>query len=132
MKRLNLKFILLGLAFIFIVSIFPLMMDRWIIGNTVYSNINNSDWVSFLGSYIGAILGGICTLLALHITIKNENAKHKELLKLSSRGYISVEDMEFTPILYDYEPNITKKVIELPVYKRYLQCFKSGRRLFRV
>ena len=63
MKRLNLKYIIFGLTFIIIVSIFPLIIDRLIIGNTVYSNISNSDWVSFLGSYIGAILGGIFTFI---------------------------------------------------------------------
>ncbi|WP_077369461.1 hypothetical protein [Anaerosalibacter sp. Marseille-P3206] len=84
MKRLNLKYIIFGLTFIIIVSIFPLIIDRLIIGNTVYSNISNSDWVSFLGSYIGAILGGIFTFIGVKITLYNgiEKKKQRDMLVL--------------------------------------------------
>ncbi|AGL03767.1 hypothetical protein Desgi_4539 [Desulfoscipio gibsoniae DSM 7213] len=78
MKRLNFKYILFGLAFIGIVITFPLIMDRWIIGNTVYSNIDNSVWVSFFGSYIGAILGGIFTFIGVKITLYNSVEKEKQ------------------------------------------------------
>lgn len=84
MKRLNSKYIILGLIFIVIVISFPLIMDRWIIGNSIESNIDNSDWVSFLGSYIGAILGGIFTFIGVKITLYNsvEKKKQRDMLAL--------------------------------------------------
>lgn len=62
MKKTNLKYISLAIIFILLVIGIPVMVDKFIIGNNIQSNITNSDWVSFLGSYIGAILGGVFTL----------------------------------------------------------------------
>lgn len=44
----------------------PLIIDYCIIGNNFPSNIDNSDWVSFWGSYIGAF----ATLIGIWWTIK--------------------------------------------------------------
>lgn len=46
-------------------------MDIFILGNNIPSNIGNDVWASFLGSYIG----GIATLLAVFITINDNNKK---------------------------------------------------------
>lgn len=72
MGKSNIKKVLGGLAFVIGVITFPIVMDKWIIGNSIPSNISNSDWVSFLGNYAGGILGGIFTLVALYITIGSE------------------------------------------------------------
>lgn len=78
MKKLNSKYIIPGLIFLIIVIIFPVIMDKWIIGNSIESNISNSDWVSFLGSYIGAILGGIFTFIGVKVTLYNSDEKKKQ------------------------------------------------------
>lgn len=49
----------------------PILMDVFILGNNVPSNIGNDVWADFLGSYIG----GIATLLAVFITISDNNKK---------------------------------------------------------
>ncbi|MEB2492860.1 hypothetical protein SOP93_16975 [Peribacillus frigoritolerans] len=69
--------ILIGLLVILVIFIFlfPIIMDKFIIGNQYKSNISNDDWVSFLGSYVGAIVSGIITFLVLYITIQHENKK---------------------------------------------------------
>lgn len=51
------KVILGIIVFIVILALIPFVMDWIIIGSNFPSNINNSDWVGFLGSYIGAVLG---------------------------------------------------------------------------
>ena len=33
--------------------------------------LNNGDWVGFLGSYIGGMIGGLGTLIAMVFTIQN-------------------------------------------------------------
>ena len=54
---------------IMIILIIPVLMDYLILGNNVPSNIGNDVWAGFLGSYIG----GIATLLAVFITINDNN-----------------------------------------------------------
>lgn len=49
----------------------PIMIDWFIFGNSFPSNIDNQTWASFLGGY----LGGVATLVAVFITIKDSNKK---------------------------------------------------------
>ena len=60
----------------------PLLIDWLIIGNEFPSNIENSDWVSFLGGYVGAILGGCISLTGIYWTIRftrEENRADREV-----------------------------------------------------
>lgn len=66
----NISYIIVGIIFFAIV--FPWIIDAIIFGNNVYSNISNGEWAGFLGSYIG----GICTLIAVFISIKDNNKKN--------------------------------------------------------
>ena len=52
-----------------VVLLLPIAIDRLIIGNNYFSNISNESWVSFLGSYCGAIIGAIATILGIGIII---------------------------------------------------------------
>lgn len=52
------KIIKIIIGIVIVVSI-PILMDVFILGNNVPSNIGNDVWADFLGSYIG----GIATLL---------------------------------------------------------------------
>ena len=61
----------------------PLVLDNCIIGNSFPSNVSNSEWISFFGSYYGAILGGILSLLGIVYTIRftrEQNRTDRELL----------------------------------------------------
>lgn len=58
-------------ATIMIILLIPVLMDYLILGNHIPSNIGNDVWAGFLGSYIG----GIATLLAVFITINDNNKK---------------------------------------------------------
>ena len=49
---------------------FPFAMDHLIIGNDFFSNISNSDWVSFLASYIGAITSAVGIIITIEHTKK--------------------------------------------------------------
>lgn len=60
----------------------PLFLDAAIFGNNVQSNIDNSTWAGFFGSYLGAIIGGLVSLLGIGITIvytQDQNRKDREL-----------------------------------------------------
>ena len=56
---------------VLVVVLIPILMDIFILGNNVMSNIGNDVWAGFLGNYIG----GIATLLAVFITINDNNKK---------------------------------------------------------
>ena len=56
----------------------PLIVDHWIIGNEIQSNITNEQWVSFLGSYLGAILSSIVSIAGVVLTIKYYIDKDKQ------------------------------------------------------
>ncbi len=60
-------------AVILIISIpvIPALIDKFIFGNNIPSNISNEAWAGFFGSYIG----GIATLVAVFITILDNNRK---------------------------------------------------------
>ena len=60
--------IVLGIASVIAV---PIFIDFFLFGNAFPSNIDNQAWAGFLGSY----LGGIATLVAVFITISDNNKK---------------------------------------------------------
>ena len=57
-----------------VLILIPLLMDGLILGNKFPSNISNDTWAGFFGSYIG----GIATMLAVYVTIADNNRKAKE------------------------------------------------------
>lgn len=77
-KRTYIKYGVLVIMAIIIISITPLMIDYLIIGNDFPSNIDNDEWVSFLGSYIGAVIGSIATLIGIIITLNFTTKQTKE------------------------------------------------------
>ena len=84
------KVILGIIVFIVILALIPFVMDWIIIGSNFPSNINNSDWVGFLGSYIGAVLGALVSLAGIIITIKYTNEQNKLDRELQIRPYCSI------------------------------------------
>ena len=68
---------LLILSIIVLIVLIPIGLDHLIIGNDIYSNISNSDWVSFLGSYIGSIIGAGVSIVGIFMTIKFSEKQSK-------------------------------------------------------
>lgn len=62
-----LKVIIIGVV---IVIIIPLFIDFCIIGNGFKSNIENNEWISFLGSYLGSVVSSVASLIGILWTIK--------------------------------------------------------------
>lgn len=87
--RKNTIIISLIAALIFIAFI-PIIIDWGIIGNQIPSNLSNSDWVGFLGSYIGAVLGSAVTLIGIVITIRCTNEQNKLDRELQVRPYCAM------------------------------------------
>lgn len=78
MKKKNLFVLLVSIGII----ILPVVVDWIIFGNDFPSNVSNSDWASFLGGYIGALVSGIISLVGIAWTIRftrEQNQKEREL-----------------------------------------------------
>lgn len=64
-----LKIIGVGMGIILVISM-PFILDVWLYSTHKYdSHLTSAEWSSFNGSYIGAIMGGIVTLIGVWITI---------------------------------------------------------------
>lgn len=92
----------------------PVVLDIFVFGNDIPSNISNGEWASFLGGYIGAIVGAAISLIGICATIvhtKNENKKDRELqvrphlqFKFQPREEYSQTRMVVGRLMYDCKP----------------------------
>lgn len=89
--KLNKKYIIFILFILIIISIVPICVDYLIIGNGFPSNVDNSDWVAFLGSYIGALIGAFTTLVGLVITINFTRKQTNEDRRLALAPYLKYD-----------------------------------------
>lgn len=72
----------------------PLAIDWLIIGNNFPSNISNSDWVGFLGGYIGSIMGCVISLVGILWTINFTREQNRADRELQIRPYF---DIRYSP-----------------------------------
>ena len=49
----------------------PLILKYAVFENQVYSHLSNYGGAGFLGSYVGGVLGGLGTLIAMYVTMKH-------------------------------------------------------------
>ena len=65
-------------VYVFIGFIIPIVLRHAVFENDVYSKLSNEGWASFLGSYVGGVLGGLGTLIAMYMTIKQTTEIQEE------------------------------------------------------
>lgn len=75
-------------VFILLIIAIPGFLEIFIWRNQAYSAISNSDWSSFLGSYLGVVIGGTATLIAVWLTafvskmkLTKKNHSYKKMLE---------------------------------------------------
>ena len=66
------------LIILIILMVIPWGLELLIFRNNIYSVIGNEYWSSFLGSYIGGVIGGAGTLFAVLITTKETRVIQKK------------------------------------------------------
>ena len=70
MRYMKRKVLWLLTVTVLFVALFPLAIDRFILGNSYPSNASNAEWMSFFGGYFGAIIGGFLSLVGIAFTIR--------------------------------------------------------------
>ena len=121
-KILNLiikhKKISISFTIIFLILL-PLILDLFVFNNNIYSKASNDGWASFFGSYLGGIFGGIATLAAVLISIKEtrdiqkENDKaNKAKDEINAKKELERERLRIMPIL-SIENNYCKHTLDI-------------------
>ena len=62
-KRIIIVYVGLGIMI-------PVILKYAVFENTAYSLLSNEGWAGFLGSYVGGVFGGLGTLIAMYMTIR--------------------------------------------------------------
>lgn len=81
-RNMNKKIVVIIVGALGFAVLCPLVIDWFIFGNNFPSNIGNESWAGFLGSYLGAIIGGLVSLFGIVITIwftQDQNRRDREL-----------------------------------------------------
>lgn len=81
------------LAALVVIAI-PLAVDWLIIRNSFPSNISNSDWVGFLGGYVGAIIGCVFSLLGIRWTINFTREQNRADRELQIRPFFDIRYLD--------------------------------------
>lgn len=92
MKKIG-KYIFLGAIGVCGIIILPILLDCFVFKNNIPSGVSNDAWAGFLGSYTGAIIGAITTLLVVKLEINNDkrSRKDEEINKLRPYLYLEIK-----------------------------------------
>ena len=99
MNRKNIIILIILTLVLFV--IIPIAIDWLIIGNSVPSNISNSEWVGFLGAYTGAFLGAIVSLVGIIITIRFTSKENHRNRLLQVRPYCTIHSNNLSYFVQD-------------------------------
>ena len=83
--------------YIILSIIIPIIFKYCIFENPELSNLTNSEWAGFLGSYAGGILGGLGTLIAMWYTVKtslNIQKENNDAMNIQLQSDIQRRDKE--------------------------------------
>ncbi|MBP3383835.1 MAG: hypothetical protein J6M22_00040 [Firmicutes bacterium] len=69
------------LLVVFLIAGIPWLMEHLVIRNNYKSVIGNSEWVGFLSSYLGGVIGGFITLGGVFLTLKFYRKQDKDKIR---------------------------------------------------
>ncbi|MBU3103063.1 hypothetical protein [Clostridium gasigenes] len=128
----NKTYIIIGIIIVFIL---PILINIFIINNNFYSKAGNDGWISFLGSYIGGIFGGLVTLIALTKTTKQSQEYQQASFELSrgiqnqsmseSRKLLMIQTLNEKINDYNKINEPTKQILDGPLYESFVIKFSG-------
>lgn len=109
------------IVFIIIVTVciafaVPFALEWFVFRNNISSVLSNGEWGGFLGSYIGGVLGGLGTLLAVYITTKETREIQKSTLEQIEKDRELNARNERKKFADELAKNIAKYIAEISVY----------------
>ena len=119
LKKLGWGFLVLFL--IIMIFVIPIGLN-WLIP-TNDSPTQTNVWIGFFGSYVGGILGGVCTLVVMYFTRKDTRDIQKENLKIQNK----IIDQEKENILKENRTFISYyKLKSNPFFSNMGDIYKSA------
>jgi hypothetical protein len=103
---------------IFVILAIPFILDR-LISYFNFNNIgSNETWLNFWGVYLGAILGGACTLTGVLIANRFQKAENQEKYRMDNRVIVQVEHLYNLPLkIYDVYKHRPARILFNPEYE---------------
>lgn len=95
---------------------FPVVFEHLIFRNRFYSAVSNDAWASFLGSYVGGAIGGIGTLIAMMVTLKETRriqAENNDDIEKEKKYRLYVEKKNFTDSVIEL---VSKFIVNVNMY----------------
>jgi hypothetical protein len=93
-----------------------------------FDMVKSNDWIGFIGSYLGAIIGGLFTLLGVLLTLKNQQEQNEELANIQKEQENNLFMYQFENTLFrliSFQKDSTKEMkIEVDV-NEYFQGFPA-------
>lgn len=108
----------------------PLFLDWFIVGNKISSNISNSEWIGFLGSYLGGVLGAGATIFGVVLVNNFQNIEEVKGLKKYLEDIFKQNSINKETILIDFfedlkaEKNTVKKISYKIYEENLLKIYK--------
>ena len=119
--KIKKKYLYIIVVFLFLLALvlLPVLLDKFVFGNDIQSNLTNGEWAGFLGSYFGGIIGGMASMLGIYMTIKTSDRRREEELELQYRPVLlpNIEKYSDDMNFLGYELNYTFKHPYLNDYK---------------
>lgn len=119
-NKREIKLIILGIVYLLFIVFSPIVIEKLIIANSYPSGASNDGWTSFFGSYLGGVFGGIATLMAVLITVRNGKKEREEEIAREKEELIRKSAL----IVYYAFENIQKFMIPL-WKKRKTKCINK-------
>lgn len=104
---------IVGTIALFILILIPYFIKKTILHNnsSTSSSINDGAWLSFWGSYLGGIFGGIATLIGITYTIKGfTDDKKPIIIPLKKQFYVYIDSESKNVKLLSNETNQEEKI----------------------
>ena len=118
-NKREIKLIILGIVYLLFIVFSPIVIEKLIIANSYPSGASNDGWTSFFG-----VFGGIATLMAVLITVRNGKKEREEEIAREKEELIRKSALI---VYYDFEfafENIQKFMIPL-WKKRKTKCINK-------
>lgn len=107
--------IIVAILFVLLTGI-PLILEHFIFRNSVYSVLTNGEWAAFLGSYLGGIIGGAGTLIAMYVTTNETRKIQNENLNQLKEEHLLADKKERKQFADDIAGNISSYITDILKY----------------
>ncbi|MBB6218159.1 hypothetical protein HNQ80_004299 [Anaerosolibacter carboniphilus] len=81
---------MLPMLMILLILIMPLIVNILMLFSTPLAKGNIDAWISFYGSYLGGVIGGIATIFGIYLTLKYSKEKDIDDKRRLTLPYISI------------------------------------------